>query len=134
MPRTIFLILSLSKDAGSNCTIEPIMTRKTGHLFADIAASRDAEQLTDLLATPGLRIERIVSLGPATPPGEWLDQERAEWVILLRGAARLSFKGESGARELKPGDYLTIPAHCRHRVEWTAPDEPTIWLALHYAT
>ena len=103
------------------------------NLFAEIAASRAAEQLTDLLAAPGLRLERIVSLGQATPPGEWLDQERAEWVILLRGAAKLLFQGEGGARELQPGDYVTIPAHCRHRVEWTSPDEPTIWLALHYS-
>ncbi len=103
------------------------------NLFADLAASRDAEQFTDLLATSGLRLERIVSLGQATPPGEWLDQDRAEWVILLRGAARLSFEGENDVRELKPGDYVTLPAHCRHRVEWTTPDEPTIWLALHYA-
>lgn len=110
------------------------MTPKTGHLFTDIAASRTAEQFTDLLTAPGLRLERIVSLVQATPSGEWLDQERAEWVILLRGAARLRFAGESGAREMQPGDYVNIPAHCRHRVEWTAPDEPTIWLALHYAT
>jgi len=103
------------------------------NIYADIAASRDAEQFTELLAAPGLRLERIVSLGQATPPGEWLDQERAEWVILLHGAARLLFEGESGARDLMPGDYVNIPAHCRHRVEWTTPDEPTIWLALHYA-
>jgi cupin 2 domain-containing protein len=87
----------------------------------------------DLLATSGLRLERIVSLGQATPPGEWLDQDRAEWVMLLRGAARLRFEGESTARELQSGDYVNIPVHCRHRVEWTTPDEPTIWLALHYA-
>ena len=103
------------------------------NLFSDLAASRDAEQFTDLLAATGLRLERIVSLGQATPPGEWLDQERAEWVVLLRGAARLLFEGASDVRDLRPGDYVTIPAHCRHRVEWTAPDEPTIWLALHYA-
>jgi cupin 2 domain-containing protein len=103
------------------------------NIFADFAASRAAEQFADLLAAPGLRLERIVSLGQATPPGEWLDQERAEWVILLRGAARLSFEGEGGACDLRPGDFVNIPAHCRHRVEWTAPDEPTIWLALHYA-
>jgi mannose-6-phosphate isomerase-like protein (cupin superfamily) len=74
-----------------------------------------------------------VSLGQATPPGVWLDQNEAEWAILLRGAAKLSFEGENAARDLKPGDYVNIPAHCRHRVEWTTPDEPTIWLALHYA-
>jgi cupin 2 domain-containing protein len=104
-----------------------------GNIYADLAASRETEQFTDLLAAPGLRLERIVSLGQATPPGEWLDQERAEWVILLRGTARLLFEGEANARDLKPGDHVAIPAHCRHRVEWTAPDEPTIWLALHYA-
>jgi cupin 2 domain-containing protein len=103
------------------------------NLFADLAASRDAEYFTDLLAAPGLGLERIVSLGQATPPGEWLDQDRAEWVILLRGAARLLFEGEGSACDLRPGDYVNIPAHCRHRVEWTIPDEPTVWLALHYA-
>jgi len=109
------------------------MTPNTGNLFADLAASRDAEHFTDVLAAPGLRLERIVSLGQATPPGEWLDQDRVEWVILLRGAARLRFEGENNARELQPGDYVDIPVHCRHRVEWTTPDGPTIWLALHYA-
>jgi cupin 2 domain-containing protein len=103
------------------------------NLFTDLAASRDTEQFTDLLAAPGLRLERIVSLGQATPPGEWLDQSQAEWVILLRGAAKLRFESEADARDLKPGDYVTIPAHCRHRVDWTTSDEPTVWLALHYA-
>jgi cupin 2 domain-containing protein len=54
-------------------------------------------------------------------------------VILLRGAAHLRFEGERDPRDLRPGDYVNIAPHCRHRVEWTAPDEPTIWLALHYA-
>jgi cupin 2 domain-containing protein len=109
------------------------MTPETANLFAALVTSRDVEQFTDLLAAPGLRLERIVSLGQITLPGEWLDQDRAEWVILLRGAARLLFEGEGSARDLKPGDYVTIPAHCRHRVDWTIPDEPTVWLALHYA-
>src|SRR5262249_42600738 len=98
----------------------------------DIAASHGTEQFTDLLTAPGLRLERIVSLGQMTPPGEWLDQDRAEWGILLRGAARPLLAGGRSARELKPGGYVNIPAHCRHRVEWTMPDEPTVWLALHY--
>jgi cupin 2 domain-containing protein len=113
--------------------MEVRMESSRGNLFANLAASHDAEQLIDLLVAPGLRLERIVSLGQATPPGEWLDQAQAEWVILLRGAAKLLFEGEASARDLKPGDYVDIPAHCRHRVEWTTPDEPTIWLALHYA-
>lgn len=110
-----------------------------GQLYADLATKRRggakpaAEQLTELLAAPNLRIERIVSTGQATPEGEWLDQAEAEWVILLRGAARLHFEGETRARLLKPGDYVAIPAHCRHRVDWTTPREATVWLALHYA-
>jgi len=113
--------------------VEVRINRSYANLFVDIAASLDAEQFTELLAAPGLRLERIVSLGQATPPGEWLEQDRAEWVILLRGEARLFFEDESAARDLRPGDYVNIPPYCRHRVEWTAPDEPTIWLALHYA-
>jgi cupin 2 domain-containing protein len=109
------------------------MKLSSGNLYAEIAVSHAAEQFAELLAAPGLRLERIVSLGQAAPPGEWLEQDRAEWVILLRGAAHLRFEGERDPRDLRPGDYVNIAPHCRHRVEWTAPDEPTIWLALHYA-
>jgi cupin 2 domain-containing protein len=109
------------------------MTSEIGNLFTPIPERLADEQFLDLLAAPNLRIERIVSTGQATPPGEWLDQDQAEWVILLRGAARLRIEGETGARDLKPGDYVNIPAHCRHRVDWTAPGEPTVWLAVHYA-
>lgn len=84
-----------------------------------------------LLERAGLRLERIVSLGHATPPGEWYDQQRDEWVVLLSGAARLAFEGEDGERALEPGDWLWIPAHVRHRVAWTDPHEPSVWLALH---
>lgn len=84
-----------------------------------------------LLERAALRLERIVSLGHATPPGEWYDQERDEWVVLLSGAARLAFEGEDGERQVVPGDWLWIPAHVRHRVTWTHPSEPSVWLALH---
>lgn len=87
-----------------------------------------------LLDAPNLRLERIVSAGQATPAGEWLDQDRDEWVILLRGAAGVSFEGEAGMRLLAAGDYLHIPARRRHRVEWTAPGEPTVWLAVHFGS
>ena len=109
------------------------MTPEIGNLFTRIPEGLANEQVLDLLAAPNLHIERIVSTGQATPPGEWLDQSEAEWVILLSGAAQLRFADEASARDLKPGDYVTIPAHCRHRVDWTAPGEPTVWLAVHYA-
>ena len=80
------------------------------------------------------RLERIVSTGQTTPKGQWYDQESEEWVLLLAGAAKLQFEGETQPLEMRPGDYVNIPAGRRHRVEWTDPDRQTIWLALHYET
>jgi cupin 2 domain-containing protein len=92
----------------------------------------DEELFETLLQRPGVRVERIVSNGQATPPGEWYDQSWDEWVLLLAGSAELQFEAEPEWHQLKPGDTLMIPAHCRHRVEATSPYEPTIWLALHF--
>ncbi|HEY6434435.1 MAG TPA: cupin domain-containing protein, partial [Acetobacteraceae bacterium] len=74
---------------------------------------------------------RIVSTGQASPPGFWYDQDWDEWVVLLAGSAGLQIEHEPAVRALHQGDYVAIPAHIRHRVEWTAPDQPTIWLAVH---
>ena len=106
---------------------------RSGNLLADLDPDPAAERFTELLARPGLRIERIVSLGQASPPGFWYDQPSGEWVVLLRGAAGLRFADEPGPRRLAPGDWLWIEAHRRHRVEWTAEGEPTVWLAVHEA-
>ena len=102
------------------------------NLFAQLPEDSGAEVFEALLERPGFRLERIVSMGQATPPGEWLQQEEHEWVLLLSGGAAIRFEGETGARELMPGDYLLIESFCRHRVEWTATNEATIWLALHF--
>ena len=93
----------------------------------------DAEQVAEILARPGARIERIVSRGHASPPGFWYDQPGAEWVVVLRGAARLRFEDEPAARSLGAGDCLEIAPHRRHRVDWTEPNESTIWLAVHFS-
>jgi cupin 2 domain-containing protein len=90
------------------------------------------EIVSELLATPNLEIERIVSTGQASPADHWYDQDWDEWVILLRGGARLLFEGEAEPRRLGAGDYLHILAHCRHRVLWTDPEQLTIWLAVRY--
>jgi cupin 2 domain-containing protein len=100
-------------------------------LFADIPDDLSEELIQAILSTPGLRIERIVSLGHRSLEGFWYDQQAHEWVVLLKGAARLRFEGEEPI-ELRPGAFVNIPAHRRHRVEWTDPQEPTIWLAVHY--
>jgi cupin 2 domain-containing protein len=104
----------------------------SSNLFADIPEHLPQEQVTSLVTTPGVRIERIVSRGHASPPDFWYDQPQAEWVIVLKGSAEIMFDGESKPRTLRGGDYLHIPAHARHRVEWTDATEPTIWLAVHY--
>jgi cupin 2 domain-containing protein len=109
---------------------ETTMTGLT-NLFADIPDDLPEELIQTLLSTPGLRIERIVSLGHSSPEGFWYDQQTHEWVLLLKGAARLKFEGEEPI-ELRPGAFIKIPAHKLHRVEWTDPNEPTIWLAIHY--
>jgi len=85
-----------------------------------------------LLDTRPFRLERILSVGHRTPPGEWYDQNTNEWVILFSGEAGLLFEGEAEACVMRPGDFAHIPAHQRHRVEWTDPDQKTVWLALHY--
>lgn len=102
------------------------------NLYAGVASGLPHELFTTLLAARDVRIERIVSHGHASPADFWYDQDRHEWVVVLQGAARLKFEEE--AMELQPGDFVNIAAGRKHRVEWTTPDEPTIWLAVHYGT
>jgi cupin 2 domain-containing protein len=102
------------------------------NLFAGIPPKIPVEIIEILLQTPDFKLERLVSAGQSTPPGQWYDQETHEWVILLSGSAGLLFEGETAAQALRPGDHLLIPAHRRHRVEWTDPAQPTVWLALHF--
>lgn len=100
------------------------------NLFDPLPAPSAEETFTELLSRPGVRIERIVSTGQATPVDAPYDQAHDEWVLLLQGAAGLWLDGD-GERVLRPGDHLLIPARCRHRVTWTAGDGPTVWLAVH---
>lgn len=104
-----------------------------GNLFAGLeAAAGPGEWMDQLLADASVRVERIVSTGQASPPGFWYDQELAEWVVLLSGAAELQFEDEAAPRRLGPGDWINIAAHRRHRVNWTDPAQPSVWLAIHY--
>ncbi len=102
------------------------------NIYGDIPVNLKVELFEDILKRKGFRLERIVSHGNITPDGEWYDQENDEWVILLSGEAKLKFLDETFARSLTPGDYLLIPSHKKHRVEWTHPAKETVWLALHF--
>jgi len=104
----------------------------TGNIFADVPGQVPDELFEDLLKTGAVRVERIVSRGHRSPDGFWYDQDRNEWVIVLKGRARLRFDGQADAVELGAGDYINIPAHTRHRVEWTDPAADTVWLAVYY--
>lgn len=101
------------------------------NLFHNIKTRLDEEEIAILLSRPGLRIERIVSTGQASPPDFWYDQPADEWVILLAGSAGLLVEGEP-EHVLAPGDHLLLPAHARHRVTWTDATQPTVWLAVHF--
>lgn len=103
------------------------------NLLASLPDARVAEQVERLLTRPGLRVERIVSFGQASPPGFWYDQAEGEWLVLLAGAAKVRFAEEPDPRLLRPGDWLDITPHRRHRVDWTDPATQTLWLAVFYS-
>lgn len=102
-----------------------------GNLLQIVGMRNDREQFDELLQGRTFRLERIVSHGHVTPPGQWYDQPQDEWVLVVAGRATLLIEGEASPRELVAGDYLLLRRHVRHRVEWTDPDQPTVWLALH---
>lgn len=102
------------------------------NLFQNIPNATDEESVREILKHPSVRIERIVSHGQASPPGFWYDQEEHEWVALLSGQAMMHVEGQYAEVNLGPGDTLYLPAHIKHRVEWTDPLQPTIWLAVFW--
>jgi cupin 2 domain-containing protein len=104
----------------------------TKNLFKDIPAELPEELVEVMVAGCGVRVERIVSTGQLSPPDLWYDQDESEWVVVLKGEAKLRFEHDENPIHLMPGDHVNIAAHKRHRVEWTAIDEPTVWLAVFY--
>lgn len=103
----------------------------TANIFDDIPHNMPQEVVQTLNQARDVRIERIVSHGHVSAPDFWYDQPQDEWVIVLTGAAKLQF--EDGMVAMKAGDFINIPAFRKHRVNWTTPDEPTVWLAVHYS-
>ncbi|MBA4189613.1 MAG: hypothetical protein C0467_16635 [Planctomycetaceae bacterium] len=115
--------------------LESQSIRKKGaqNFFSDLPSQLPGELVETILTAPTVRIERIVSHGHASPNGFWYDQSEHEWVLVLRGSAKLRFEGDEQLLEMNVGDFVNIPAHTKHRVEWTTPDQATVWLAIHYS-
>lgn len=107
------------------------MPIKAANIFKALPNTHNAEAFDTLLAKGNVKIERIVSLGHTSPAAGWYDQEQDEWVIVMQGAATLTFK-DGQETHLNMGSHLFIPAHVKHRVSWTAPNQQTIWLAVHF--
>lgn len=107
------------------------MVRAAKNLFEGIPAGLAEEWTQRLVGNEHARVERIVSRGHASPPDFWYDQAQTEWVLVVKGRARLLF-ADGAVVDLQAGDHLTIPPHVRHRVDWTAPGEDTVWLAVFF--
>jgi len=102
------------------------------NLLKNIPQSLPDELFETLVKTDAIHIERIISKGHSTPKDGWYDQDQNEWVLVLKGVACLAFEDGSEA-SMGPGDSLEIPAHVKHKVEWTDPEEETVWVAVHYS-
>ncbi len=105
---------------------------ETKNFFTQVPTDLPEEFIENILSTNSFRLERIISKGQATAKGQWYDQKDDEWVMLLKGSAGLQLEGQD-IIIMQQGDYLLLPAGLKHRVEWTAPDTETIWLALHFS-
>lgn len=107
------------------------MVSVVDNIFTDIPKQMPEELFQTLLSKGQVKIERIISKGQSSPTNQWYDQIQDEWIILLEGQAKLQFESDLSIIFLKPGDYLLIPAHTKHRVHWTAPTIESIWLTIH---
>jgi cupin 2 domain-containing protein len=105
--------------------------KNVGNLLQGLPDATQGEVFETLVRAGEVLIERIVSQGQASAPGLWYEQARAEWVVLLQGAARLEWEGGSLVT-LEAGDQMLIPAGKRHRVDWTDQTLPTVWIAVHF--
>ncbi len=107
------------------------INQSVNNIFTHLPTDLGTEVFEQIVSGSSFRVERIVSKGHCTPEHDWYDQEEHEWVMVLKGQAKLEFADHSIVH-LEAGSHINIPAHTRHRVAWTAPDTETLWLAVYY--
>jgi len=105
--------------------------QRLNSLLQNIPDDLPEELFETLVKTDGIHIERIVSRGHTSPEQGWYEQDRNEFVLLLKGAARLEFE-DGRSVSMSVGDCLEIQARDKHRVAWTDAEQKTIWVAIHY--
>ncbi len=108
------------------------MSQTTSNIFASLPNEISDELFETIVTGKNIKIERIISQGHSSPPTGWYDQSEHEWVIVLKGAATIEVEHQALVH-LVAGTYFNIPAHTKHKVAWTDPDTPTVWLAIHYS-
>lgn len=107
------------------------MSASISNIFELVPDDISNELFENIVNSENVRIERIISKGHASPKSGWYDQDEHEWVIVLKGEAKIEIDNQATVH-LVSGNYLNIPAHTRHKVSWTDPDTETIWLAVYY--
>ncbi|WP_205342142.1 cupin domain-containing protein [Denitrificimonas caeni] len=107
------------------------MSQAISNIFEFLADDISNELFENIVTGQNIKIERIISKGHSSPTSGWYDQSENEWVIVLKGQAKIEFENQAPVH-LLAGSYLNIPAHTKHKVAWTDPDIETIWLAVHY--
>lgn len=105
---------------------------KVENLVKNLPDNLSKEVIQKISEVRDVRIERIVSKGHSSPKDFWYDQTQNELVLVVRGRAKLQIMGESKPTLLSKGDYVIIPPHVKHRVQWTDPGTETVWLAVYF--
>lgn len=102
----------------------------TNNIYKNIPVNAGEEVFQDIINNDNIRIERIVSFGPESNDGKWYEQDENEWVIILKGSAKIIFEEKSLI--LNSGDYLLIESGCKHKVEILEKHKETVWLAVFF--
>lgn len=131
--QVVKLARSWGYEIGRRWGESPEMTAtRPGNLLAEPLPASGEESVRDLQSGPGWRMQLIQSCAAASAEGFWYEQEEHEWLVLLRGSARLALERPAELLDLSVGDALYLAPHRRHRVERTDPDPGTLWLVLFW--